>query len=328
MGQANLTSFQSSVLLNIYNTMVKIRMFEEEIARRWPEQQMRSPPHFCAGQEAIAASVCAGLELADQVIGYYRGHGYYLAKGGDPKRFIAEMYCKVTGSNEGKGGSMLLSAPEVGYVGSSAIVAGGIPIATGLALAAKKLKNKKVVVCFFGDAAIEEGVTTECLNFSALMNLPIVFVCENNSYAVTTHITKRQASPENICKHAEVFGIPSFKVDGNNPQEIYALSKTAVKAARNSKGPSFIEAITYRWFEHVGEKYDDYSGLRTKKELSYWMKKDPIVLLKKILLNLGILDGQKIISINSNVKKLIHESFEFGINSHLPSKSQLLKNVY
>src|SRR3989344_5612460 len=240
-------------LLNIFKTMVTIRKFEEEIARRWPEQQMRSPPHFYAGQEAIASSVCQSLTLKDQVIGNYRGHGYYLAKGGDPNAFIAEMYNKVTGSNEGKGGSMLLSSPQTGYMGSSAIVAGGIPIATGIALGNKMLKNKKVTVCFFGDAATEEGVFHESLNFSALKGLPLLFVCENNEYAVTTHISRRRAMPENIIKHAESFGIQSAGIDGNNTIEVFNVAGKFISKIRSGGGPFFLEAKTYRLYQHVGE---------------------------------------------------------------------------
>lgn len=315
-------------LLQIYQTMVKIRLFEEEIARHWPEQEMRSPPHFCTGKEAIAASVCAALEPTDEVVGYYRGHGYYLAKGGDPKAFMAEMYCKRTGCNEGKGGSMLVSSPETGYIGSSAIVGGGIPIATGLSFAHKLKETGQVVVCFFGDAATEEGVFPESLNFAALHRLPIVYVCENDSYAVTTHISKRRAVPEKIYQMADPYNIPSTKIDGNDPMMIYKTATRAINRARTGCGPSLIEAVTYRWHEHVGEKYDDHTGLRTKEELACWMSKDPIVFLEKELLRTQVLTDKMIKDIRTGIEQVIKESFEFAINSPLPSKEDLLTNVY
>lgn len=315
-------------LINIYKVMLKIRKFEEEIAKRWPEQQMRSPPHFYAGQEAIASSICQLLKDSDQVVGNYRGHGYYLAKNGDPKAFIAEMYNKVTGSNEGKGGSMLLSYPKTGYMGSSAIVAGGIPIATGIALGNKMLKNKKITVAFFGDAAVEEGVFYESLNFASLKKLPILYVCENNSYAVTTHISKRQAQPENIPSHPKGFGIRTFKVDGNNPIEVYAIAKKAIRIIIQGNGPVFIEAKTYRLYQHVGEKYDFTTGLRTKKEFDYWQKKDPIKKLSKILIKNKIFILSDFNKINREIDRLVKEAFEFGISSPLPKKQDLLKNVY
>lgn len=321
-------SSTNKTFLSIYEIMLKIRMFEDEIARRWPEQEMRSPPHLSTGREGVAASVCATLHSSDQVMGYYRGHGYYLAKGGDPKAFIAEMYCRTTGSNEGKGGSMLISAPKVGYVGSSAIVGGGIPVATGLALASKMRKLNKVVVCFLGDAATEEGVYYESLNFAALHKLPIVFVCENDFSAVTTQIHKRQAKPDDIVLHSKAFGIPSVKIDGNNPLIIYQTAKKAVEHARKGFGPYFIEAVTYRWREHVGEKIDDFSPGRSREALESWMKKDPILLLEKYLLDKKILTRKKIISIKSSLEKIIKESFDFAAKSPLSKKTDLLTNVY
>lgn len=318
----------NSKLLWIYEMMLKIRYLEDEIARRWPEQEMRSPPHLSTGREAVATGVCATLRKNDQVMGYYRGHAYYLAKGGDPKGFIAEMYCKATGSNEGKGGSMLISSPQVGYMGSSAIVASGIPIATGLALASKMRRSKVVVVCFLGDAATEEGVFYESLNFAALHKLPIIYVCENDSFAVTTKIDKRQAEPNHIILRPKAFRIPAVKIDGNNPLVVYQTAQKVVKYTRAGLGPYFIEAITYRWREHVGEKMDDFTPGRSKKELAKWIKKDPIKNFQKYLVGKKILAPAKIAKINISINKLVKDSFEFAIKSPLPQKTDLLSNVY
>lgn len=315
-------------LLWIYETMLKIRYLENEMVRRWPEQEMRSPPHLSTGREAIAAGVCAALKTKDQIMGYYRGHAYYIAKGGNPKEFIAEMYCKITGSNAGKGGSMLISFPKTGYMGSSAIVASGIPIATGLALANKMKKNKKVVVCFFGEAATEEGVFYESLNFAALHKLPIVYVCENDSFAVTTLIYKRQAKPNNICIHVKSFGIPAIKIDGNNPLTVHQMTEKAVEHVRSKKGPYFIEAVTYRWREHVGEKMDDFTPGRSKKELTKWLKKDPIKFLEKYLIEKKVLIPKNNDHLISSINKMVKDSFSFGIKSPLPKKVDLLTDVY
>lgn len=315
-------------LIWIYETMLKIRFLEEELVKRWPEQEMRSPPHLSTGREAVATGVCAALEKNDQVMGYYRGHAYYIAKGGDPYAFIAEMYCKKAGSNEGKGGSMLISSPKSGYIGSSAIVASGIPIATGLALASKMRRLKKIIVCFFGEAATEEGVFYESLNFAALHKLPIVYVCENDSFAVTTLINKRQAKPDGITLHPKAFGIPSVKIDGNNPLSVYEASQKAIKCARGGLGPYFIEAVTYRWREHVGEKLDDFTPGRSKKDLEKWMNKDPIIFLEKYLTGKKILNDEKINRVKSSINKLVDASFVFGIKSPLPKKEDLLTNVY
>lgn len=315
-------------LLQIYQTMVKIRQFEEEIAHRQPEQEMRSPPHFCTGEEAVAAGVCVALNPIDEVMGYYRGHGYYLAKGGDPKAFMAEMYCKKTGSNEGKAGSMLLSDPKAGYIGASAIVGGGIPIATGLSFAHKLRETGKVVVCFFGDAATEEGVFPESLNFAALQKLPILYVCVNDSYAVTTHISQRRAVPEKITALAEPYNIPAVRIDGNNPQLVYQTAAEAIEKARSGAGPSLIEAVTFRWNEHVGEKRDAHSGKRTQEQLDHWISRDPIIFLEKDLLRLKVLTDETIEAIRRETVQLVQESFDFAVSSPLPTKEDLLTNVY
>lgn len=315
-------------LLWIYETMLKVRSLEDEMVKRWPEQEMRSPPHFSTGREGVAAGICAALRNTDQVMGYYRGHAYYLAKDGNPQEFIAEMYCRITGSNLGKGGSMLISSPQTGYMGSSAIVASGIPIATGLALANKMKQSSKIVVCFLGEAATEEGVFYESLNFAALHKLPIIYVCENDSFAVTTPINKRQAKPNNIISRPQVFGITSVKIDGNNPLLIYQTAQKAVKYVKEDRGPYFIEAMTYRWREHVGERMDDFTPGRSKKELAKWMKKDPIKNFQKYLLKKKILTAAKSNKINTSIAKLVKDSFEFARQSPLPGKNDLLTNVY
>ncbi len=315
-------------LLLMYETMLKIRTFETEIANRWPEQEMKSPPHFYSGQEAIATGVCLSLRKGDQVVGFYRGHGYFLATGGDPNKFIAEMYCRVTGSNEGKGGSMLISSPESGYVGSSAIVGGGIPIAAGIAFGNKLQKKKSVVICFIGDAATEEGVFYETMNFIALHKLPIVFDCENNSYAVTTHIKFRQAVPSQISSHARAFGIKIAKIDGNDVLKVNKIAEEAIAQARKGKGPTFIEASTFRLHVHVGEKLDWETGLRTREEFDSWVKKDPIKRMEKYLLKNKIATKNELLKIKTKIDILVAKAFTFAKKSPLPTKDDLMKNVY
>ncbi len=308
--------------------MTKIRFFQEEIAERYPNQQMKIPTHLYTGQEAVATGGCLSLKPTDQVTGYYRGHGYYLARGGDPKKFIAELYLKATGEHGGKAGSQHLTGVDVGYMASSAIVASPIPIATGMALALKMKGEKKVVMCFFGDGAVEEGVFFECLNFSALRKLPIVFICENNFYAAYPHISIRQARPNHIFELSKPFGIPSVKIDGNDVLKVYQAASHGVKRARQGLGPFFIEAETYRWHEHVGEKDDSLDGTRPKKDLQQWMKKDPIRRLEKFLFQKGVLSQIKKEKIISYVNQIINDAFEFAESSPLPDKSELLKDVY
>lgn len=319
---------RDNVSLGLYRIILTIRKFEEAIAAAYGEQEMRSPTHLCTGQEAVAAGVCAALDDDDKVVGYYRGHGYYLAKGGDPREMMAEFYCKRTGANRGKGGSMLLSSPKVGYVGSSAMVGGGIPIATGIALAASLRSTKEVCVSFFGDGAAEEGVLYESLNFAALRGLPVVFVCENNLYAVQSHIKQRQARPESIFKRAEGFGIPSIQIDGNDPDLVYEHAVTAVERARAGDGPSFIEALTYRWHEHVGPGDDTDLGWRPKAELDSWKARDPLLIQEKRLVSLGLLDSATKHALHEAADALVRDAFEFGKSSPLPDPEELMNSVY
>ncbi len=314
--------------LSLYRMMVIIRQFEEGIAAAYSEQEMRSPPHLYTGQEAVATGVCASLNRMDKAVGYYRGHGYFLAKGGDPNTMMAEMYCKATGSNRGKGGSMLLSSPPVGYMGSSALVGGGIPIATGVALAASLKKLREVTVAFFGDAAVEEGVFYESLNFAALRRLPIIFVCENNFYAVQTPIRTRQAVPDNIYKRAEMFKIPSVQIDGNDVELVYQHAMEAVERARSGKGPSFIEAMTYRWHEHVGPGDDTDFGWRPKEELAEWRKKDPILIQEKKLFSQNLLNEQLKSKIFEEADSAVQGALTFAKESPLPSPDELITFTY
>lgn len=320
--------YPKETCLSLYKNMVKIRLFEEAIADRYGEQEMRSPTHLYTGQEAVASGVSQALQKEDKVMGFYRGHGYYLAKGGSSKEMMAELYCKKTGSNQGKGGSMLLSSPKVGYVGSTAIVGGGIPIAVGMALASKLKQKNEVTVTFFGDAATEEGVFYESLNFAALRKLPVVFVCENNFYAVQSHISNRQAVTDNIYKRAELFDIPTIQVDGNDVEGVYKTSLEAVDRARKGIGPFFIEALTYRWHEHVGPGDDTAYNWRPKEELEYWKKKDPIARYQKILIERGYLNSPTKKQIYENIEKEVKEAFSFAKDSPLPSAEDLLSSVY
>jgi pyruvate dehydrogenase E1 component alpha subunit len=308
--------------------MVTIRRFEEEIAAVYGEQEMRSPTHLYTGQEATAAGVCAALDAADKVLGYYRGHGYYLAKGGDPKTMMAELYCKATGSNRGKGGSMLLSSPSVGYVGSTALVSGGIPIATGLALGASIKGSREVAVAFFGDAAAEEGVFYESLNFASLRKLPILFVCENNLYAVQSHISSRQAVPNNIYARAQMFDIPAVKIEGEDVETIYLHASEAVERARRGEGPSFIEVLTYRWMEHVGPGDDTEHDWRPKDELNFWKSKDPIAFQEKRLRMLDLLNEESKRKMWGETNEIVRGAFDFAKKSPLPGPEELMTSVY
>ena len=256
-----------------YVQMTRIRRAEEAIVARYPEQEIRCPTHLSIGQEAVAVGVCQALSEQDVVLSGHRCHAHYLAKGGSLRRMFAELYGKATGCCGGKGGSMHLASPETGMLGASAIVAGTVPIAVGAALAAALRGSDDVSVAFFGDAGIEQGVTHESLAFAALRRLPVVFVCENNLYATLTPLSKRQVSAD-VWPRAVAHGLPGVSVDGNDVLAVYEAAAHAVARARAGDGPTFIEAKTYRWREHVGPNFDVELGYRTQAELDAWMARD------------------------------------------------------
>jgi TPP-dependent pyruvate/acetoin dehydrogenase alpha subunit len=262
-------------IVGLYRTMVRLRLVEEAIARLYPEQEMRSPTHLYVGQEAVAAGVCAALAPDDVVVGYYRSHGWYLAKGGDLDALIAEMYGRATGCSRGWGGSMHLVDLAAGVMGSSAIVAGGIPHGVGTALADRLLGRPAVSVVAFGDGAAEEGGFHESLNFAALHRLPVVFVCENNGWAAFAPLAVRQAQPE-VHRRADGYGVPAERVDGNDVLAVRDAAARAVARARAGDGPTLLECRTYRWLEHCGPGDDVAVGLRHAEELAAWKARCPI----------------------------------------------------
>lgn len=306
----------------IYRSLYRIRRVEEEIARVYPTNKIKSPVHLSIGQEAISVGVCLALESKDIVFGTYRGHALYLAKGGNLKKMIAELYGKATGCSKGKGGSMHLIDIKKGVMGTSAIVATTIPQAVGYAYALKVQKSSSIVVSFFGDGAVDEGVFHESINFAALKKLPIIFICENNFYAIHAHQNERQAN-QKIWERAKSYGMPSERIEGNDLFKIYQKVGNAVKALRSGKkGPFFFECTTYRLKEHVGPNEDYHLGYRTKEEAEPWLKNDP---LQKLALLIKPKERQEI---EKEVEKEIKDAFEFAELSPFPLESELFTDVF
>jgi pyruvate dehydrogenase E1 component alpha subunit len=327
-------------LKKLYFEMLRIRMISEEIAQLYAEQEMKCPAHFSIGQEAIAVGVAAHLKKDDWTFASHRSHAHYLAKGGGLKEMLAEIYCKKTGCGKGRGGSQHLTAYEAGMIAASAIVGGTIPIAVGAAMGFKMRGENRIAVVFFGDSACEEGVFYESLNFSALKKLPIIFVCENNFYATQSHISARQAIPTNIYRRGEIFGIPGFKLDGNDVIDIYLQAGEAIKKARFGDGPALLECATYRWLEHVGPNDDTCLGYRSRDEVEAWKKKCPVKKAEE-LLKYKCLTGQSPeidkemlkLADEIHVKKIIiqqeiRDAVDFAKQSFLPNKEDLISDVY
>lgn len=308
--------------------MLRVRQFEERVAELILGGDVKCPTHLYIGQEGVAAGVCASLVRDDYVFSTHRSHGHFLAKGGDLKQLMAELYGKETGCCHGRGGSMHLASPDLGLPGSSAIVAGTIPLAVGAALAFTMQKRDNVAVAFFGDGAVGEGVFYESLNFASLKKLPVVFVCENNLYSTHMPIATCLADPA-IYKKAAVFNMPGVRVDGNNVIEVYLAAKTAVQNARGGRGPALIECMTYRWRGHVGPYFDLDKGLRSQEELDLWMSKCPIKALEKQLLSNNIISESEINEIYQNAIKEVEDSVSFARESPYPdSSSEFVSDVF
>ena len=305
-----------------YRALYRIRRVEEEIAAVYPTDKIKSPVHLSIGQEAVSVGVCEALRPDDVVFGSYRSHALYLAKGGNLRRMIAELYGKADGCAKGKGGSMHLIDIEARVMGASAVVGTTIPQAVGFAYAVKLQRKDSVVASFFGDGAVDEGVFHESLNFAALKGLPIIFVCENNRYAIHTHQLKRQKL-DNICDRARAHGLPAEQIPNNDVQGIYErISQSVGQLRAGSAGPVFFECLTYRLKEHVGPNDDFQLGYRTREEAEAWVKSDPIEQLR------AHLDAAERRRIEMEVEDEIKDAFAFAEQSPWPHAAELYTDVY
>jgi TPP-dependent pyruvate/acetoin dehydrogenase alpha subunit len=310
------------MISTLYRSLYRIRRVEEEVARAYPTDKIKSPVHLSIGQESVSVGVCEALGDDDVVFGTYRSHAAYLAKGADLKQMIAELYGKVTGCAKGKGGSMHLIHAASHFMGTSAVVGTTIPHAVGYAYALKYQRNQAVVVSFFGDGAVEEGVWHESLNFAALKQLPVIFVCENNSYAIHTHVLRRQLSA-NICERARTYGMPAERIEDGDVLRIHERTSAMVNALREGRpGPFFLECLTYRWKEHVGPNDDFHLGYRSPEEAEPWIKNDQVTRLG------GMLNPEEKRRIEQEVEKEIAEAFAFAEESPFPKSSELYTDVF
>lgn len=277
--------------IELYRKMYLIRRSEENIRAAYSEDEMKTPMHMSMGSEAINVGVCHALKMSDQVFGTYRSHALYLAKTDNLYNFFAEMYGKNTALLKGIGGSMHLCDPKKGFMGTSAIVASSISVAVGAAFANKVKGNGKVVVTFFGDGATDEGTFWESINVAALMRIPVIFVCEDNSLAVHTHLRQRKGYKD-ICKIINKFKCNVLKNDSTNVEYIYHLAAKAIKSTRLTNTPCFIHLKYYRYLEHVGINEDFDAGYRSREEFVSWYKKDPIILQRARLKKIGVSENR------------------------------------
>lgn len=279
---------------NLLRDMVRIRRVEETLAELYPSGEMRTPTHFSIGQEAVAVGVCGALRRDDVVYSGHRCHAHYLAKGGDLRGMVAELYGRETGCARGRGGSVHLNDPEAGVIASSAILGQTMAVAVGSALAFTMDGRDRVAVTFFGDGTVEEGIFHETLNFAVMRRAPVLFVCENNGFSTHTRLEVRQPASVSIHARAASYGMPSRLVDGNDVFAVHAVAREAVAHARRGAGPFFLECTTYRWREHVGPQWDYDKGYRTKAEVEAWIARCPIRHASERLLTEGVCTSSQI----------------------------------
>jgi len=314
-------------VVSLFRSMLRIRMIEEEIERRYHEDQMKTPIHLVIGQEATCVGCCAALTHQDLLYSSHRTHGVYLAKGGDLQGMLCEMYCRANGCAGSRGGSMHLIDKGVGMAGTSAIVGGAVPIATGAALAAQIQGKTHVTVVFIGDATTEEGVMSESLNFAVLRHLPVVFFCENNFYSVQSPLWTRQPARD-IWKWASGYGLPSVQIDGMNVLEVYETTREAVARARSGGGPTFIEAMCYRYRAHGGSGDDTKTGYRDAGERAAWDAVDPLEGCFQYLSRAGLLSIAQREAMRTDIMHEVMAAFEFAIASPNPVEADLYRHVY
>jgi acetoin:2,6-dichlorophenolindophenol oxidoreductase subunit alpha len=311
----------------LLRTMLRIRRVQERIESEYLKDEMKTPVHLYIGQEAIATGVCAALRTLDAINSNHRSHGHYLAKGGDLPAMMAELFCRSTGCSKGYGGSMHLVDVAHGNMGTSAIVGGGIPIGTGLGLAFQMQKQGRVSVVFFGDGAADEGTLYESLNFAMLKKLPVVYVMENNGWAVCSPTLTRH-SGDNVFHRGAPDRLFSAKIDGNDPELVFETASKAVERARRGEGPSFIECVTYRILGHAGCMSQDPKGYRDEAEIEAWRGRCPVRAYQAKLVAEGVLDEQALARAEAEIKAEIDAAFAFARSSPLPTAADLHQNLF
>ena len=311
-------------LVEMYRKMLEIRLFEEKVFELYGQNLVPGTIHLYAGEEAVAAGVCSTLRKDDYIISTHRGHGHCIAKGADLNRTMAEILGKETGYCKGKGGSMHIADFSIGMLGATAVVGAGLPIAVGAGLSAKLRKTDQVTVCFFGEGASNQGTFHESLNMASTWKLPVIFVCENNLYAMGTR-QSRVMNIENVADRAAAYGIQGVATDGNDVLAVYKATSEAVEKARRGEGPTLIECKTYR---HKGHSRVDPAKYRPKEEVQDWLRRDPIKNLKEYLAREYSLTDDELQSIEKEAAIRIDEAVKFALESPYPKPEEALEDVY
>lgn len=318
------TSFSKETYLLWYENMLRIRRFEERALMMYGQQKIRGFCHVYIGQEAVAAGLMTGIRAEDALVTAYRQHGIAIARGLDTKSCMAELFGKIDGSNKGKGGSMHFFSNKHRYFGGNGIVGAQIPIGTGIGLAEQYRGTDNLCVTMFGDGAARQGALYESFNMAMTWKLPVLYICENNHYAMGTSV-KRTSNITDIYKIGAAFDMPSEPVDGMDPEAVHNALEKAAKHIRSGKGPYFLEIKTYRY---KGHSVSDPANYRTKDELKEYQEKDPIKIIEKRILENNIASEDEINDIKDLIKKEINEAIKFAEESDYPPSSELYTDNY
>jgi pyruvate dehydrogenase E1 component alpha subunit len=324
MGKQLTLKLTKDKLVEMYKRMLEIRFFEEKVFDLYAQNLVPGTIHLYLGEEAVAVGVCSVLRKDDYITSTHRGHGHCIAKGAELKRTMAEILGKKTGYCKGKGGSMHIADFSIGMLGATAVVGAGLPIAVGAGLSIKLRKTDQVVACFFGEGASNQGTFHESINMASIWKLPVIFVCENNLYAMGTRQSRVMAI-ENVADRAVAYGIPGVVVDGNDVLAVYEITQKAVERARKGEGPTLIECKTYR---HKGHSRVDPAKYRPREEVEEWLAKDPIKRFKEKLLQINTLTESEIQQIEKEVSDEIEEAVKFAVESPYPAPEEALEDVY
>jgi len=321
-------SIDREIMMDMYFYMQRIRRFEETAEELYKRGVVVGLLHLYIGEEAVATGACLALQKDDYITSTHRGHGHLIAKGGDLKKLLAELCGKATGYCQGKGGSMHAADLSLGILGANGIVGGGFGIATGAALSAKKRQSGQIVACFFGDGAANQGILMESLNLAAIWKLPLIYMCENNTFGEYSRFDEATVSDKPIGERAAAFGLPSSKIDGNDVIAVYECVQQAAARARAGKGPTFIEACTYRFRGHHMGDVGTARGYRTKEEMDERWHHEPVGSFRKLLLEKNILEEPDLTIIDQQIEKDIQEAVDFVNSSPAADASKIAEDIY
>lgn len=315
----------SDPMIRMFEQMTRIREFEERAANLMEQSRIPGAVHLYVGQEAIAVGVCEALRSDDYITSTHRGHGHLIAKGGEARFMFAELFGRDTGYNRGKGGSMHIANLDLGILGANGIVGAGAPIALGAAFGSAYKGDDRVVVCFFGDGASNEGAFHEAANMAAVLKLPLVFVCENNLYGEWTPIAQ-QTAVKDVADRAAAYDMPGVIADGMDVMAVYETATEAIARARAGGGPSLLEFKTYRFYDHVGRNFGILN--RDKDEVASWKARDPITQWQAKLEKQGVLSAKDAAEVTMRIQKEMDDALEFAEQSPEPGPEALMRDVY